>query len=387
MRILWIVVCCLVGSMVPALAEPCPGNPDALGTSRTLTVDAKTFPRIGTMQYRASLPLNDHEVVITFDDGPLPPYSDYVLRALAKECVKATYFLVGTMARANPEIVRRIYNAGHTIGTHSQHHPFGLGELGLKRISSEVDGGIASVQKAVGDARAVAPFFRIPGLARSRQAEGYLSARQLSVWSADEVADDWHRGITSAQIVRKAMSRLEAKGRRGVLLLHDIKPATARAVPQLLKELKAGGYRIVHAVPAAPRPETVPELPTTMVAENTGWPRVAPQKTETTGSIKTRRPRHVKVAALLDKKKAQDPDRRVRFRQLLDVSLRLAPAIVRRRKPVQHLQHRTIFEPSGRVRSQDGQVAHYRRIFRVRCPVRDRAGAEDLRHLQEAPAL
>ena len=69
MRILWIVVCCLVGSMVPALAEPCPGNPDALGTSRTLTVDAKTFPRIGTMQYPASLPLNDHEVVITFDDG------------------------------------------------------------------------------------------------------------------------------------------------------------------------------------------------------------------------------------------------------------------------------------------------------------------------------
>jgi peptidoglycan/xylan/chitin deacetylase (PgdA/CDA1 family) len=303
MRILWIVVCCLVGSMVPALAEPCPGNPDALGTSRTLTVDAKTFPRIGTMQYRASLPLNDHEVVITFDDGPLPPYSDYVLRALAKECVKATYFLVGTMARANPEIVHRIYNAGHTIGTHSQHHPFGLGELGLKRISSEVDGGIASVQKAVGDARAVAPFFRIPGLARSRQAEGYLSARQLSVWSADEVADDWHRGITSAQIVRKAMSRLEAKGRRGVLLLHDIKPATARAVPQLLKELKARGYRIVHAVPAAPRPETVPELPATMVADNTGWPLVAPQKTETTGSIKTRRPRHVKVAALLDKKK------------------------------------------------------------------------------------
>jgi hypothetical protein len=159
------------------------------------------------------------------------------------------------------------------------------------------------VQKAVGDARAVAPFFRIPGLARSRQAERYLSARQLSVWSADEVADDWHRGITSAQIVRKAMSRLEAKGRRGVLLLHDIKRATARAVPQLLKELKARGYRIVHAVPATPRPETVPELPATMVADNTGWPLVAPQKTKTTGSIKTRRPRHVKVAALLDKKK------------------------------------------------------------------------------------
>jgi peptidoglycan/xylan/chitin deacetylase (PgdA/CDA1 family) len=303
MRNFWIVICCLIGGTVPALAEPCPGNPNALGTSRTITVDAAAFPRIGTMQYRASLPLDDHEVVITFDDGPLPPYSDRILSALAKECVKATYFLVGTMARANPDAVRRIYNAGHTIGTHSQHHPFSLGDLGLKRITSEVDDGIASVRKAVGDARAVAPFFRIPGLARSRQAEGYLAAQQLSVWSADEVADDWHRGITSAQIVRKAMNRLEAKGHRGVLLLHDIKPATAMAVPTLLQELKAKGYRIVHAVPAGARPESVPDLPPTMVAANPGWPRVVPQKAETTGSIKTRRARHVKVAALLEKKK------------------------------------------------------------------------------------
>lgn len=309
MRNFWIVVCCLVSGIIPVLAEPCPGNPNALGTNRTITVDASAFPRIGTMQYRASLPLNDHEVVITFDDGPLPPYSNRVLDTLAKECVKATYFLVGQMARANPDIVRRIYNAGHTIGTHSQHHPFSLGELGLPRISSEVKGGIASVQNAVGDARAVAPFFRIPGLARSRQAESYLAAQRLAVWSADEVADDWHRGIKPAQIVRKAMSRLAAKGHRGVLLLHDIQPATALALPALLKELKAKGYKVVHAVPKGERPDSVPERPATLVAENNGWPRVAPQKTETTGSIKTRRParatiaRDTRLAAALEKKK------------------------------------------------------------------------------------
>lgn len=311
MRNSWIVACCLVGGLGPALAAPCPGNPKALGTSRTLTVDAKAFPRIGTMQYRNTLPLDDHEVVITFDDGPLPPYTDRVLDALARECVKATYFLVGTMARANPDAVRRIYNAGHTIGTHSLRHPFSLGDLGLARISNEVDGGIASVRKAVGDARAVAPFFRIPGLARSNQAEGYLAAQRLAVWSADEVADDWHRGITPAQIVRKAMSRIEARGHRGVLLLHDIKPATAMAVPMLLKELKAKGYRIVHAVPTGERPETVPELPATMVATNPGWPRVVSQKTETTGSIKTRQHtrvktvRDIRLAAALEKRKSK----------------------------------------------------------------------------------
>ncbi len=307
------------GSAEPSLvavAEPpvavaakasCPGNPNALGTSRTLTVESAALPRIGTMQYRASLPLNDHEVVLTFDDGPLPPYSNRILDTLAAECVKATYFMVGTMARAYPDMVRKIYNAGHTIGTHSQHHPFSLGDLGLARISSEVTGGIASVQNAVGDARAVAPFFRIPGLARSNQAESYLASQKLSVWSADEVADDWHRGITPSQIVRKAMSRIEAHGHRGVLLLHDIHPATAMAVPALLKELKAKGYKIVHAVPAGTRPETVPERPTTMVAERAGWPRLAPQKTADAAAAK---PKHhaarlsARVAAALDKKKS-----------------------------------------------------------------------------------
>ncbi len=310
-----VVLLVLGGISVPAasetLAEPCPGNPNALGTSRTVTVDAAAFPRIGTMQYRASLPLDDHEVVITFDDGPLPPYSNRILDTLAKECVKVTYFLVGTMARANPDAVRRIYNAGHTIGTHSQHHPFSLGALGLPRITSEVNGGIASVQKAVGDARAVAPFFRIPGLARSRQAESFLASRRLAVWSADEVADDWHRGITPTQIVRKAMSRIEAKGHRGVLLLHDIHPATAMALPVLLKELKAKGYKVVHAVPPGERPNSVPERPATMIAENSGWPRVAPQKAETTGAIRTRRHtrrtlvRTARLAAALEKKKSK----------------------------------------------------------------------------------
>lgn len=308
-----VVLFALGGISLPAassaLAEPCPGNPNALGTSRTITVDAKAFPRIGTMQYRASLPLNDHEVVITFDDGPLPPYSNRILDTLAKECVKATYFLVGTMARAYPDAVRRIYNAGHTIGTHSQHHPFSLGALGLPRITSEVKGGIASVQKAVGDARAVAPFFRIPGLARSQQAESFLASQRLTVWSADEVADDWHRGITPAQIVRKAMSRIEAKGHRGVLLLHDIHPATAMAVPTLLKELKAKGYRIVHAVPAGARPDTVPERPVTMVAENSGWPRVLPAKvagtTNQTASKSKRLTTRLRLAAALEKKKSR----------------------------------------------------------------------------------
>jgi peptidoglycan/xylan/chitin deacetylase (PgdA/CDA1 family) len=275
MRFTAIVVCFLAGGVLPAMAEPaCPGNPDAIGTSRTIIVDPAALPRIGSMQYKTTLPLEDHEVVITFDDGPLPPYTNRILDTLAANCVKVTYFLVGQMAHAYPDLVRRIYNAGHVIGTHSQNHPLAFNQMGEPRIEREVNGGIASVQAAVGDPRAVAPFFRIPGLARGKRVEAYLASKSLAVWSADEVADDWHRGIKAADIVRLAIRRIEAKGHRGVLLLHDIHPATARALPALLKELKNRGYHIVQAVPAGERPKSVPERPATVVAAQDGKPRL-----------------------------------------------------------------------------------------------------------------
>lgn len=244
----------LASFSLPALANgSCPDNPDAIGTSRTITVDPQALPHIGTMQYRQSLPLDDHEVVITFDDGPLPPYTDRILDILAKNCVKADYFLVGQMASAYPAAVRRIYEAGHVIGTHSLHHPLTFRRLGRAALAREVDGGIAAVEAALGDPRALAPFFRIPGLLRSSEADGYLAGKQLATFSADEVADDWHHGITPKEIVMLAMRRIAAKGHRGVLLLHDIHPATVAALPLLLKQLKENGYKIVQAVPAGER--------------------------------------------------------------------------------------------------------------------------------------
>jgi peptidoglycan/xylan/chitin deacetylase (PgdA/CDA1 family) len=276
----------LVAAALPAYAaESCPGNPDAIGTSRTMTVDPQVLPRIGTMQYGTSLPLDDHEVVLTFDDGPLPPYTNRILDILAANCVKVDYFLVGQMAKAYPEVVRRIYNSGHIIGTHSLHHPLTFNRLGEAALDAEVEGGIAAVDAAVGDPKAVAPFFRIPGLYRSQTADDYLASKSLAVFSADEVADDWHHGITPRQIVAIAMRRIEAKGHRGILLLHDIHPATVMALPLLLKELKEKGYKIVQAVPTGDRPPSVPEREKPTVASG-GWPRVVPAEAPaTTGSV------------------------------------------------------------------------------------------------------
>src|SRR5215472_3629867 len=167
MRVVMVLFIWLLG-LVAAVAEPCAGNPDALGTSRVLSISPNEVKRIGSMQYANTLPLKDHEVVITFDDGPIPPYANAILDTLASQCVKATYFLVGQMAQAYPSIVRRIFNGGHTIGTHSQSHPYRFERLTTQSFERQIDRGIASVDAALGDPKALSPFFRIPGLGRNR---------------------------------------------------------------------------------------------------------------------------------------------------------------------------------------------------------------------------
>jgi peptidoglycan-N-acetylglucosamine deacetylase len=243
-----------------ASAADCPGHPNALGTSRTLVVDPREHPRIGTMQYPETLPLADHEVVLTFDDGPLPRNSNKVLDILAAECVKATFFTIGRMAQFSPEGVRKLLAAGHTVGTHTQNHPLSMNHMPTERAKQEVDDGIASTKAALGDnAGAMAPFFRIPGLLRADNVEDYLAEQGTQVWSADFLADDW-RHISSARVYDLAISRLEAKG-KGILLLHDIQARTVAALPRILETLKARGYRIVQVVPAtAERPATPSEL-------------------------------------------------------------------------------------------------------------------------------
>jgi peptidoglycan/xylan/chitin deacetylase (PgdA/CDA1 family) len=260
------------------MAGQCPGNPDAIGTSRTIVVDPTEYTLLGGLQYEHSLPLADKEVVLTFDDGPLPPYTNRVIEVLASECVKATFFLVGRMARAYPKVARSVSDGGHTIANHSENHPLTFHSMPMDRAAREIEDADASIRAALGDDRSVSPFFRIPGLLRRDAVEHYLTSKGYMTWSVDFLADDW-RGISAQEVVRRAINRIEAKG-RGILLLHDIKPATVLALPELLKELKARGYRIVHVVAAGPdRPKTAtrPEqwaLPDAERAPRGVWPRV-----------------------------------------------------------------------------------------------------------------
>jgi peptidoglycan/xylan/chitin deacetylase (PgdA/CDA1 family) len=258
-----------------------------LGTSRTIVVDPSQHSLLGGFQYRESLPLNDKEVVITFDDGPLPPYSTRILDILAQDCVKATFFMVGRMARSFPKIVRRVHDEGHTLANHSQNHPFNFRTMSVASAAREIEDGFDSIIAAVGDPAKVAPFFRFPGLHRQQPVEQYLASKRVMSWSVDFMADDWTR-ISSREVVRRALERLEAKG-KGILLLHDIQPATALALPTLLSELKSRGYRVVHVVPSgtdrAPTVTTAEQWlvrnPQLADREINVWPRAFPHRLRT----------------------------------------------------------------------------------------------------------
>jgi peptidoglycan/xylan/chitin deacetylase (PgdA/CDA1 family) len=248
MRFQFVIGCLFaVFSASYACAEECPGNPDALGVSRVLAIDPSEHRTIGSLEFAETLPLEDHEIVLTFDDGPLAPQTGQVLDALAKECVKATFFVVGSMAKQNPALLKRIHNEGHTIGTHTQNHRH-ISKVPPEVAKKEIIGGIASAAEALGDPKAVAPFFRFPYL-DSNQASVKIALEQgLMIWSVDVFASDWLL-VSPNQVLTQALARVERRG-KGIMLLHDIQKRTAIALPQFLRELKRRGYRVVHVVPA-----------------------------------------------------------------------------------------------------------------------------------------
>jgi peptidoglycan-N-acetylglucosamine deacetylase len=230
-----------------AYAQDCPGNPAAIGTDRVLSVDPTALRKVGTTQYAETLPLHDHEIVLSFDDGPSPETTPKVLDALAAECAKAIFFVLGEHAKARPDLVRRAYAEGHTIGTHSQTHP-DLARLPLADAVKEIDAGIQSAQGALGSTMTVAPFFRAPYLQMTADLEKYLFKRDVMLWSIDIDPEDW-RTQSPESVVEHTLALLAAK-HSGIVLLHDIQPHTAAAIPLLLRELKAHGYSIAQVVPA-----------------------------------------------------------------------------------------------------------------------------------------
>ena len=180
--------------------------------------------------------------MLTFDDGPSPSITRSILATLDSFCAKATFFPVGRMATAYPSVMREIATRGHTIGAHTWTHPKNLRRLTLKSVKHQIEKGFAAV--AMASDTPIAPFFRFPGLNDDGRALAYLKERGIATLSVDIVSDDSY--AESAEVlVANTLSRVDRQG-SGILLFHDIKRATAAALPVILKGLKKRGYKVVH---------------------------------------------------------------------------------------------------------------------------------------------
>ena len=240
-------LCLSVALVASTQAAECPRD-DALGTSRVIAVDAAATPRAGSNGFQA-LPLGNREVVLTFDDGPSPATDGKVLAALAEQCVRATFFLIGKQASEHPDLVRQIAAAGHSIGHHTWSH-HNLRVMKPEEAVDEINKGIAAVEMAQNGASTTTPstpFFRYPGFQMSQQTLDDLEKRRIVVFGADVIADDWIPMTPEAQL-KLLTDRLKAAG-NGIIVLHDPQVQTAAVLPAFLRYLRDNGYSVVHVVP------------------------------------------------------------------------------------------------------------------------------------------
>jgi peptidoglycan-N-acetylglucosamine deacetylase len=233
---------------LPAARAACPGS--GLGVSRIVNIDASTGPLFGEITKFRQQPnlLKPKEVVLTFDDGPMPWITKSIMDTLDRYCTKATFFSVGRMAMAYPETTREIQHRGHSLGTHTWSHPMNMRRMGIEQSSAEIERGFAAVAAAAGGP--IAPFFRFPGLSDSGPMLEHLQKRNVATFTVDVVSNDSY--ISSVErLTSETLAKVEAR-QGGIMLFHDIKAVTARALPGILAELQRRGYRVVHMTATAP---------------------------------------------------------------------------------------------------------------------------------------
>lgn len=197
----------------------------------------------------ADIRLKHRELVLTFDDGPLPGCTERILAILEEAGVKATFLMVGAPARAHPATVRMVAQKGHTIGSHTENHT-DLRAADPVLARAEIDGGRDSVAAPLQASRYRAtPLFRFPYLADTPPLRDELARRGIVVLDVDiNIGDEGD--LSPLQLHRQAIRRIVRRG-SGIVLMHDIHARTAAMLPNLLADLKARGFTIVHLVAAA----------------------------------------------------------------------------------------------------------------------------------------
>ncbi|MFC4873063.1 polysaccharide deacetylase family protein [Negadavirga shengliensis] len=177
-------------------------------------------------------------IYLTFDDGPVPGATDFVLEELGKRGMKATFFMVGENVSRHPDLAREVRKEGHRIGNHTQHHLNGAKTTTKDYLRDTYD-----CQETLIDIVGVNPMiFRPPyGRLRTPQKKALLSKYDIVFW--DVLAGDFRKGLLPAKSLRKIMQKTQ---NGSVILFHDqtkTSPFIRKMLPDFLDYIASSGYQ------------------------------------------------------------------------------------------------------------------------------------------------
>jgi len=241
------------GELLKVMSRPQKGARD-LGTDANGFINSEQFTALPSSYVVQRTGDRPGMLALTFDDGPDPRWTPAILDILKKENVPATFFIIGKNGQAYPDLVRRITEEGHEIGNHSFTHP-NLGEIPLSLTELELNATQRLIESVTGRSTVLfrPPYFGDAEADKPQEVEPALVAQNLGyVMVGVRIdPDDWQLPVTADQIVQRTVDRAtdtNPETRGECILLHDSggdRSATVEALPRLIHELKARGFKFV----------------------------------------------------------------------------------------------------------------------------------------------
>ncbi|HET7113125.1 MAG TPA: glycosyltransferase [Pyrinomonadaceae bacterium] len=260
------------GELLKVVSRPQNGMRDLQVDQATGFVKSEQFTELPTSYVIERAGDRPGLLALTFDDGPDPRWTPAILDILKREQVPATFFIVGKNGQANPDLLRRIVNEGHEIGNHTFTHP-NLGEMPLRLTELELNATQRLIESETGRSTVLfrPPYFGDAEADKPQEVEPAIIAQNLGYIMVGLRIDpnDWRLPVTPNQIVNRTISRAidaDPETRGEVVLLHDAggdRSATVEALPELIHELKARGFRFVAVSDLAglSRDQVMPVIP------------------------------------------------------------------------------------------------------------------------------
>lgn len=201
---------------------------------RTHWLIKKLFPR-----FLWSMPFADKTVYLTFDDGPIPEVTDFVLDQLREYDAKATFFCIGDNIRKNAEIFSRVVAQGHAFGNHTYNHLNGWKTPGKEYLEN-----VALCQNEIDSlARDAAKLMRPPYAKVTRAQSRQLLALGYKIVMWDVLSADFDQRISPEECLENVLRNIRPGS---IVIFHDSLKAFANmryALPKTLQFLKENGYR------------------------------------------------------------------------------------------------------------------------------------------------